>query len=257
MAGDEARRPPRRHHRVERAVGQHLRQRLAIGRDAERKARRQVERKLLPAAGIFQPALDPVHVLRGDPILVLKKAAKPHHRRHLVFRHADALALEIGRPCDAAVGADIDRRVAEHPRQEGRHRDVGRHAARQRDQVGAEADLGHLELAVEIGALEALLHRHGEVVDVAAFDADAAVHQRPHAVVVPGRDGDRQPAHRSRTTIPRDAANEGKRARMTWSWTRPAAPYSRIRVSMRCRRSPPRSAKYAPMWRPRATSAAP
>ena len=42
------------------------------------------------------------------------------------------------------------------------------------------------------------------------------------------------------TTIPRDAANEGKRARMTWSRTTPAAPYSRISVSTRRRGSPSR-----------------
>ena len=195
MAGDKARRPTRRHHHVERAIGQHLRQRLAFRRGLERKPRRQVERKLLAAAGIFQPALHPGQVFGGDAELVLQIAAEPQHRRHLILRHADALALEIGRARNAAVAADIDRRMPEHARQERRHRHIGRRAARQRDQVGGESDLGHLELAVEIGALETLLDRHGDVIDVAAFDAHPAIDQRPHAVVIPGRNGDRQAAH--------------------------------------------------------------
>ena len=105
------------------------------------------------------------------------------------------LPLEVGRALDAAVAADIDRRMPEHARQEHRHRDIGRVAARQRDQERAEADLGHLELAMEVGALEAFLDRHGEVIDVAALDRHAAVDQGAHAVVVPGGDGDRQSAH--------------------------------------------------------------
>jgi len=81
--------------------------------------------------------------------------------------------------------------MPEHARQKRRHRDIGRDAARQRDQVGAETDLGDLELAMEVGALEAFLHRHRQVVDVTAFNTHAPIGERAHTIVVPGcyRDG--------------------------------------------------------------------
>ena len=75
-------------------------------------------------------------------------------------------------------------------------RDVGRDPARQRDQIGAETDLGNFELAMKVGALEALFDRHRDVIDVATFEADAPVDQRTHAVVIPRGNGHRQPAHR-------------------------------------------------------------
>ncbi len=59
----------------------------------------------------------------------------------------------------------------------------------------AEADFGDFEFAVEEGPFEALLDRHGEVVDVATLDLHAAVGQGPHPVVVPGSNGDGQAGH--------------------------------------------------------------
>jgi hypothetical protein len=222
MAVDEARRTPGGDDRIEPAVRQHAVQRLLAER-YERKPGRQIERKLVAPPRIGEPGLDPIDVLGGDAVLVLEIAAEPHHRRHLIFRHADALAAQVGGSCDAAIGADVDGRVAEHARQEDRDRHVGRGAARQRDQVGAEADLGDIELAMEVGALEALLHRDGQVVDVAPFNAHAPVGQRAHAVVVPGRDGDRQPAH-DRSSV-RALTWGGCR----WPWLRASTRRSRRR----------------------------
>jgi hypothetical protein len=44
---------------------------------------------------------------------------------------------------------------------------------------------------------EDFFHLHGNVVDVAAFDGNAPVHQRPHPIIVPRRYGYRQPGHGS------------------------------------------------------------
>jgi hypothetical protein len=48
---------------------------------------------------------------------------------------------------------------------------------------------------MEIGAFEALLDRHRQVIDVAAFDLHAPVDQRADPVVIPGGDGDGEAAH--------------------------------------------------------------
>src|ERR1700730_7592169 len=124
-----------------------------------------------------------------------RKPADPHCRRHLILRHPDAFTAQLLWPLDAAIVADIDRRVTEGARQKSGDGDVRRPAARQGDQIRAKADLRHLELAMEKSPLKALFHRHGKIVDVASFDAHTPVEDGAHAIIVPGSNGDRKTAH--------------------------------------------------------------
>ena len=190
MPFDEAGRPPRRHQRIDFTSGQQFRQRCVVPR-RQRKAVRQVQGKLVATSGDFQAALNPLHVLDRDAVFVAQEPPEPHDGGHLIFGDADALSTQVLRTVDAAVGADIDRRVAEHPRQEHRDRYIGRDPARQRDQIRTEPDFGDLELAMKEGAFEAFLDRHGEMIDGAALDRHPPVLQRARAIVVPGRDRQR------------------------------------------------------------------
>src|SRR5438105_4458924 len=83
----------------------------------------------LIAPRLLQAATPPFQVGGLDAILLLQHAAHPDVGGHLVLRHADGPALEVGRRLDAAVGADVDAGVAEQPRHKGRHRDIMRRAA--------------------------------------------------------------------------------------------------------------------------------
>ena len=66
------------------------------------------------------------HVLRRDAEFVLQHAARPQRGGLLIFRHADALALEVGRLVDAGVAAHQDAGVEEPARGEDRQADQAR-----------------------------------------------------------------------------------------------------------------------------------
>ena len=58
------------------------------------------------AVTAIRRALHPeFHVFRRDAEFMLQHAARPQRRGLLIFRHADALALEIGRRLDAGFAA--------------------------------------------------------------------------------------------------------------------------------------------------------
>ena len=155
----------------------------------------RIERKLVVAAESLEPALHPFDVARRDGEFVAQEAAHPHRGRHLILGDADALLPKVCRAVNSPIGPDVDCGMAKHARQECRDGRISSNAARQGDQIGAEADLRDLEFPVQECPLQDLLHRHGDVVDVAAFDPEAAVGQRSHAIIVPRRYRDRQPAH--------------------------------------------------------------
>ena len=147
------------------------------------------------AAGIVHAALQPDHVLGADAIFVRQKAARPNRRGDLVFGDADFLAFEVLGSRDAAVGANVDARAAEGARQKHRYPDIGADAAqplaaRGADDIARQADLGDVEILVIPGAMKTFLGRYLDEIDIAALDLDASVHDRAHAVVIPGRDGD-------------------------------------------------------------------
>src|SRR5262249_52563419 len=117
-------------------------------------------------------------------IFVGEQAAGPDAGRLLEIRHPDVPAVEVLRAVDPRRLADIDRRVAEGPGDEGRDRNIGAVAARRRDQVRAERQLRDVELLMPEGTLEDLLRPADDDVDPAAFDRHAPVDDRTVAVDV-------------------------------------------------------------------------
>ena len=156
-----------------------------VGRDGRRlDLRRQRHRHLLVPSRLLDAAGAPAQIGRADAVLVLQDAARPDRRRDLVFRHADDAALEIGGRPDAAIGPDIDRRMAEGARDEGGDRDIRRVVAVEQHEVAAQRELGDVELGMAQGAEERLLDRQRKERGIAAFDRHPAVNQRTGAIVV-------------------------------------------------------------------------
>ena len=104
-----------------------------------------------------RPAAAPADLAGMDAIFLGQHAADPDACGLLKIRDADLAALERRRGIDAAVVADIDRGMAEGSRDEGGDADIGPLAARRRQQMCAEGELGDVELAMAEGALEDLL----------------------------------------------------------------------------------------------------
>ena len=144
---------------------------------------------------MLDPAGAPLDLPPLDAALVLEEPALPDRRRHLVLRHADRLAFEVGGPLDAAVGADVETGMTEQPRQEDGDGDVGGNAALRQHEIGGEGELGDIELRMAHGAEEDFLGLQGQVRNVAAVDRDLAVADGPRAVVIARRYGDRYVRH--------------------------------------------------------------
>src|SRR4029079_7580826 len=165
------------------ALRQHVGNGAAIRYLLQVDLRRQADLGALLAAGLLQAGAPPFDVARLDAVFLLQHAADPDVGSHLVFRHAERLALEVGRRL-YAVGADVDAGVPEQPRYAGRDGDVMRISARRRHPLAAHRNLGDVELLVFEGAVERLLGRIRHRNDVAALDRRAAVEQRGGAVVI-------------------------------------------------------------------------
>ena len=104
------------------------------------------------------PPRDPVDVGRLDAVVVFQNGARPHIGGQLIFRHADFFALEVVRLLDA-VGAHIDRGVAEGARHERRHADIGAVALRGLDREARQRQFANVEFGVAEGAEEDFLRR--------------------------------------------------------------------------------------------------
>jgi hypothetical protein len=122
--------------RVDLAIGQHPRQRLAGTDRPQMEALRQIELQLLVAPRLLL-APGVIGDAGGiDAVLVGQDAANPHRRGHLVFRHADALAHQVLRALDPAFRRDEDATVAEQARREHRDRHERRIGAAERHAIG-------------------------------------------------------------------------------------------------------------------------
>src|SRR5262249_34069771 len=120
--------------------------------------------------------------------------------------------LELLGALDGRVGADIEPRVAKHPR--GKHRDRGeaRVALRAQDRVGRQRHFRRVELAVIEHAPEGLARPQRDEGEIDAFRLDPAVDQRLGAVVAPARDGELDPGH---SLSPPPASLRAQRSNLT------------------------------------------
>ena len=119
---------------------------------------------------------------------MLHGAPDPQRRGLLILRHADTLALEVGRLVDLGILPHQDARVKEHPRGEHRNADEAvvalrfRHHQRRHRHLG-DVELGKPQLPPE--QLGRMQHRRREI---DALDLHRAVDDRPGARI--GGDAD-------------------------------------------------------------------
>ena len=179
--------------------------RRAVGRVVEPHAGRQLDRDLFRPARVLDAAADPVDIRALDAVIVFQEGARPDIGGELIFRHADLAAVQILRRLDA-VGADIDRGVAESARHECRHRDIRAIVPRGLDRVARQRQFADVEFGGAEGAKENLLGNERHVDRIDAVDLHAAVDQRPGAVVIADRDGEIELGHfRSLSCLDPDA----------------------------------------------------
>ena len=192
------------HQRRELAGGEHRREAAPGRQRLDRDFRRQIRLERAVAPGLFQPAGPPDDVRRHHPVFLGQHAADPERGGHRIDRNADLPPLQIGGALDPGIGADIDRRMAEHPRGEDGQADIGNLAARAGEHEGRQRHLGHVELGIGENAVGRLLDRDREIGDFAALDGNAAVDDRAHPVVIARSDRDRKlhPAGQKPTMSP-------------------------------------------------------
>jgi hypothetical protein len=135
-----------------------------------------------------------VDVRRRHAKIVLEDHPRPHVGGELILGHADLLALEVLRLLDA-VGAYIDRGVAERLRHEGGDADIGTVAERGLDGEARQRQLADVEIGRAEGAEEYLLRRQRHEHGIDAVDANGPVDQRTVAVIVADRDGQIEIGH--------------------------------------------------------------
>ena len=119
---------------------------------------------------------------------VLQDAARPDRPGLLIFRHADALAAQVGGRRDARIGAHDDAGVEELAHGEDRDRHPAGIAARHRDDQRRHRHLGDVEFGEAQLPPEHLgrMHHGGDELD--PLRRDTAFEQRPRALVVGERD---------------------------------------------------------------------
>ena len=119
---------------------------------------------------------------------VLQDAARPDRPGLLIFRHADALAAQVGGHRDARIGAHDDAGVEELAHGEDRDRHPAGIAARHRDDQRRHRHLGDVEFGEAQLPPEHLgrMHHGGDEPD--PLRRDTAFEQRPRALVVGERD---------------------------------------------------------------------
>src|SRR5215470_5535124 len=119
---------------------------------------------------------------------MLQDAAPPDRRGLLIFRHAHALAAQIGGRRDAGVGADQDAGMEELARRKHRQRDPRRLSPRGRDDQRRHRHFRDVELAEAQLAPEHLGRMHGGGKEAQAFRLHAPVDQRPRVGIVGERE---------------------------------------------------------------------
>src|SRR5206468_12191114 len=124
---------------------------------------------------VLVAAAHPGDVFWRDPVLLRQDGARPDIRGELIFRYADALALEVAGRADA-VGADIDRGVAKGAGGKDGHADIGTIAVGRLHRQAAERELADVEVGLAKGAEEDFLRLERHEDRLRAVDSDGAVH---------------------------------------------------------------------------------
>ena len=144
-----------------------------------------------------EPLHEEGHVLGRDAELVLQDAAGPQRRSLYIFRHADALASQIGGTRDLGVLTHVNARMVEAPRREHRNADepviapvADHHELRHRHFGNVE--LGEAELPPK--HFRGAQHGLGEI-DAVGFDAP--VDDRPGARITGDGETELQIGHAS------------------------------------------------------------
>src|SRR5262245_32249464 len=135
---------------------------------------------------------EPFDLARMHPELVLQDAALPDRPGLLIFRHADALAAQVGRCRDPRIGPHDDAGVEELAHGEDRDRHEARVAARGRDDQRRHRHFRHVELGEAQLPPEHLggMHHGGDELD--PLRRHAAFEQRAGTLVVGERDAELQ-----------------------------------------------------------------
>ena len=176
-AAPERQRIVRRHHEVDLAALEQVAE-LGAGR---RLGEPDVGRQL--AAEAVGAALHPFDVARLDAVFVLQQAAHIDCRGHAVFRHAAALALEVGRRLDPLVRVDEEVAVAEDARRKHGDGDERRVAAAHQRGLVRQRHFRDFELLELQHAPEDVGRLRGDVIELDALGLDRPVAQRKRAVV--------------------------------------------------------------------------
>src|SRR5438067_9470308 len=123
----------------------------------------------------------PLHVARRHAEFMLQGPARPERRGLLVLRHADALALEIGRLVDACIAPHDDLGMKHFARGEDRDADPALVARGHRHHQRRHRHLGDVEVAELELAPEELRGKHLARHELDAVGLHVAVEDRPRA----------------------------------------------------------------------------
>src|SRR4051812_46627223 len=115
---------------------------------------------------------------------MLEQAAHPDDGGDLVFRQTNALSTQILWCANARVRADIESRMAENARHEGRQPDIGRSPRRNGAQITRERHLGDVEFLVAEHPEEYLFGIERQVGHGTTLDLDPSIDDRTRAVII-------------------------------------------------------------------------
>ena len=127
--------------------------------------------------------------------MLFQNTAHPDVGRQLVFRNANALALEVLGAVDTAIRADIDRGMPKSAAEEHGHGHIMRVSACDRNRIRGQRELGDIESLVPERTEEHLFRREQHWHGVNAVDLDSPVNDAPCAVIVPHGKGEFQIGH--------------------------------------------------------------
>ncbi|MPM41603.1 hypothetical protein SDC9_88258 [bioreactor metagenome] len=179
---------------VDLALGQQAGDGLAFGRVFHAHVVGQLDLDFFRTAGVRHAAAHPGHVGRSDAVVLFQNRAHPDVGRQLVFGQTDLAAAQILGLLNA-VGAAIDRGVAEGARQEDGNADIREVALRGLQRGAGQREFADVEFLAAERAKEDFFGRQRHDDRIHAVDLHGAVDQRAAAVVVADGKGEFEFGH--------------------------------------------------------------